>query len=506
MSSSRVGRWVARIPKMVNTLSRQGGTMSVQMMRGGTWVFASYGIQQAITLTRSMILARLLSPADFGIISQAHLSTGALLIFTETGVWPALIQRSQLDAETNNTAWTILMIRGLLMTLAIFALSPMVGKFFGEPTLVPILRVMALTFTLSGCNSLSLALLQRELQFDRLTYVNIASNVASLIASVVSAYWLRSAWAFVVGELAGATTTLIGSYLVHGYRPRVRIAQERARELLNFGKYVTGSGVISYLTNQGVDAVVGRSLGAEALGLYGVGFRAANLPSTSISQVLNRVTLSAFSRVQDDVAHLRSIYLRTLRLTALLAFPLAVGMFAVAPVLIPALYGPKWTAVVRPFMVLCLFGLERSLGSIASPTFLALGKPRSLIWLGLVKLMTLSALILPLTHRYGILGSATAASISAVAVHAFVIPATSRLLGLEARAILGTWVRPAAGSVLMAAVIIVVQRVFPVAASLPWLLALTALGVIVYGVAVLRTEVDRLPEIWRSIVSQGVSD
>lgn len=476
--------------------------MSSQMARGSVWVFVSYSIQQLITLGRTMILARLLAPADFGLMGYANLATAALLILTETGVWPAVIQRKDLDAETEHTAWFIMAARSMIVTLAIIALAPVAGSFFEEPRLVPVVRVMALTFLMGGFNSLSVVLLQRDMRFEKLTYLNLVVVFVNLFASVIAAFFLRSVWALVIGELAGSATALLSSYLLHSYRPKPGFSWARARELLGFGRYVTGSGILSYLTTQGVDAVIGKLLGTEALGYYGVGFRAANLPATSISQVLNRVTLPAFSRVQDDLPRLANTYLRTLRLTALFAFPIAGGMFALAPFLIPVLYGPQWTAVIMPFMALCLFGLERSLGSIAVPTFLALGKSRWVMGLNLVKLIALAVFIIPLVRRYGILGAAIAASISAIAVQLVVIPATARLLNIRISVIIGALLKPAAGTAAMVVSLLLVQQIPVVEVSLLWLLAFVALGMLVYGILVLWGEKENLLHVGHSLIAE----
>lgn len=482
-----------RLEAFYRFLVGTGGSVSGQIARGGVWVFSAYGLAQVLALVRSMILARLLTPADFGLMGMASLSLALLLVFTETGIWPALIQRSELDQTTLNTAWLISAARGIVLGLVTLAAAPWVAHFFGAPLLVPMLRVMALSFVLAGFNSLGLVLLQKELDFRTLAAVNLATSAVNLVAATMAAFLLRSVWALVIGTLAGALAALLLSYLVHPFRPQLRFDRGRARELFGFGKFLTASTIVNYALTQGDDACVGKVLGSDALGFYGLAYRLSNLPATSISHVLNRVTLPAYSAMQHDLDRLRTTYLRILKLTALVVFPMAAGLFGLAPLVVGVLYGEKWLPMVPAFQILCLFGLERSIGSVSSPVFLALGRPDVGLKVSLVKLAAMVICLVPLTAGYGIAGTSLAVTFSAIAVQSVVIPVVAGMLCTPWSAVAGTFVKPLVGSLLMLSALWLLQGLLVLPQRLWALIVLVAVGAIVYGgfVAVFENQMYR---------------
>lgn len=486
-------------------LMRTGGSSSQQMVRGGVWVFASYGMSQALSLARSVILARILLPADFGLVAMAGLATAALEIFTETGIWPVLIQRKELHEDLLNTAWTIRAIRGVTLGLLGVALAPLVSRFFEAPTLTPILRVMALDFVLGGFQSLGPILLQRSLDFRRLSLFGLAQSVIGLLCSTAAALLLRNVWALVIGGLTGSLGALILSYLVHEYRPRFQYTSNDARDILDFGKFVTAAGILTYVRTQGDDAYVGKVLGADSLGYYGLAYRLSNLPATSISHVLNRVTLPAFSAIQTDLAHLRTVFLRTLRMTALVSIPVAGGLLALAPLMVGVLYGSRWAPVVPSLMVLCLFGLERSVGSIMAQVLMALGRPKTLFWIGAAKLAAMALCIIPLTARFGFFGTSVAVTISALVVQFALLPAVATVLEMSIIEILRQLTRPVLGTLLMVAVVLALRGWLPWPSHVGSLMGLAIAGSLVYGASVLPAEKESLRKLRDSLLAEPES-
>jgi lipopolysaccharide exporter len=490
-----------RLEAFYRFLLGTGGSVSGQIARGGVWVFAAYGLAQVLALVRSMILARLLTPADFGLMGMASLSLALLLVFTETGIWPALIQRPDLDQTTLNTAWLISAARGIVLGLVTLGAALWVGRFFEALLLVPMLRVMALSFVLAGFNSLGLVLLQKELDFRTLSAVNLATSVVNLVAATVAAFLLRSVWALIIGTLAGALTALLLSYLVHPFRPQLRFDRGRARELFGFGKFLTASTIVNYVLTQGDDAYVGKVLGSDALGFYGLAYRLSNLPATSISHVLNRVTLPAYSAIQHDLDRLRTTYLRILKLTALVVFPMAAGLFGLAPLVVGVLYGEKWLPMVPAFQILCLFGLERSIGSASSPIFLALGRPKLGLQVISVKLVVMVLCIVPLTARYGIVGTSLAVTLSAIAVQCVVIPVVAMLLDMPWPHAVQPLLKPLGGSLLMMLALLLIRNYLVWPTTALTLLVMTAIGVLIYGGFVAMAERQLLLELKAKIAA-----
>jgi O-antigen/teichoic acid export membrane protein len=326
-----------------------------------------------------------------------------------------------------------------------------------------------------------LVLLQKELDFRSLAVVNLITGGVNLMFACVAAFLLRSVWALVIGMLAGSIAALILSYLAHPFRPQLRFDRQHARELLGFGKFLTASRIALYVLTQGDDAYVGKVLGTEPLGFYRLAYRISSLPDTSVAQVICRVMLPVYSALQDDLDQLRRTYLRTLKLTALVAAPMAAGFFGLAPYFIAVLYGEQWMPTVPALQVLCLYGLERAIGALSGSVILALGRPDIGLRMIVVKLIVMALCLVPLTARYGIVGASTAMTLSAIVVQGVVIPVTANLLRVPWRTVVQPLLKPLAGSLLMLGVLYAVQRV----ALWPqrfWALGvLTALGIATYG-------------------------
>lgn len=173
----------------------------------------------------------------------------------------------------------------------------------------------------------------------RLAYVGIAVGYALVSPTV---------WALVFGHIAGRAVKVIASYLVHGYRPRPAFERAYAVEMLTYGKWIFGSSVLSFLTNEGDDVFVGWALGAASLGIYQMGHRISNAPATEITHTISRVVFPTYAKLQDDTDALHRGYLETLKLIALVAIPATVGIVFVIPLFTRAFLGSDWTSMILP--------------------------------------------------------------------------------------------------------------------------------------------------------------
>jgi O-antigen/teichoic acid export membrane protein len=201
------------------------------------------------------------------------------------------------------------------------------------------------------------------------------------------------------------------SYILHSYRPRIRLDKGEFKELFGFGRWVLGSSILIFLLSQGDDIFVGKMLGVTALGFYQMAYLISNLPATEITHVISQVTFPAYSKLQDDLPKLRDAYLKVLQLTAFLSFPIAGLIFVLAPDFTRIFLGEKWMPMVLAMQVLCVLGALRSIGAASGPIFLALGRPDIEAKLPAAQLALLAILIYPLTEKWGITGTAAAISI-----------------------------------------------------------------------------------------------
>ena len=383
----------------------QPESLSKRVVRGGVWVFALRITNRGLGFIRTIILARLLAPSDFGLLGIAMLAIATLETFSQTGFQAALVQKKDNVESYLDTAWTVSVIRGIVLFLILFLSAPVIAKFFNSPHATLIIKVIAISTLLSGFRNIGVMFFQKELEFNKQFIYEFPATLVDLIVAISLAFILRNVWALVWGGLAANFVRLFMSYMLHPYRPRIRFEKEKFQELFGFGRWVLGSSILIFLITQGDDIFVGKMLGVTALGLYQMAYLISNLPATEITHVISQVTFPAYSKLQDDLPKLREAYLKVLQLTAFISIPLAGGIFVLAPEFTQIFLGDKWMPMVPAIQVLVLAGLVRSIAATTGPIFHGVGKPKIDTTWQIIRLIVLIALIYPFTMRWGILGT-----------------------------------------------------------------------------------------------------
>ena len=385
------------------------------MIRGGIWVLALNLSRRGFELIRTIVLARLLLPSDFGLFGIAGLAMSATDAFTGTGFHHALVQKKGSVGGYLDTAWVVSGIRGLLLTGVVFLAAPLVATFFENGQATAVLRVSAISLAVTGFSNIGIIYFQKDLRFNRQIVLDFSVTFTSLAVGVTLAFVLRSVWALVYGSLAGAVVKFILSYRLHPYRPKLHFNTAKARELFGYGKWIFASSVIWFLVLQGDDIFVGKMLGLTFLGFYQLAYRIANIPATELSTVITKVTFPAYAKLQDNMARLRDSFLKVLHLTAVVLFPLAAGIIVLAPDFTFVFLGSKWMPMVPAIKVLALGGLVRAIGVTTGAIFLGVGRPEISTRGQVARLFVLAVLIYPFTSRWGIVGTSFAVLLSSLA-------------------------------------------------------------------------------------------
>ena len=386
-------------------LSNPGEGLSQRVVHGGFWVFVSQGINRGLRFIRTIILARILAPNDFGLMGIAFLGISVLETFSQTGIGTALIQKKDNTSEHLDVAWTIQLIRGIVLFLLLFLFAPLIAHFFNTPRAKLIIQIIAIGQLFYGLTNIGIIYFQKELEFHKQFFYNISSTIPEIVVAITAALILKNVWALVFGYLTRSFMRFVMSYVFHPYRPKLKMNWEKAKELLDFGKWIWGSTILIFLITQGDDIFVGKLLGATALGFYQMAYALSNLPATEITHVISRVTFPAYAKLQDDLPRLREAYLKVLQITAFLSFPIAGMIFVLAPDFTRIFLGEKWMPMIPTMRVLVFAGLVRSIAATTGPIFHAVGKPKIDTKWQIVRLFVLAALIYPFTIKWGILGA-----------------------------------------------------------------------------------------------------
>ena len=379
-------------------------SLSQRTIRGGIWVFAIRIASRLFGLVRTVILARLLAPKDFGLMGIALLAIATLDTLSQTGFNIALIQKKRNTEEYLDTAWTVQVIRGIVLCGILLAAAPLLAAFFDTPKAAAIIRVIAVAELIKSITNIGVVYFQKELEFNKMFVYQLSATVADLSVAISAALILRSVWALVFGLLARHFVSCIISYVIHPFRPRVKMDLRKSRELFDFGKWIFVSSILLFLITKGDDIFVGKLLGVTALGLYQMAYMLSNLPATEITHVISRVTFPAYSKLQDDLPKLREAYIKVLQLTAFISIPIAGGIFVLAPDFTQIFLGGKWMPIVPTMQALCIFGAIRSINATLGPIFEGVGKPEISTKLQFIQLILLAILIYPLSIRWGMLG------------------------------------------------------------------------------------------------------
>jgi lipopolysaccharide exporter len=397
---------------MIDANIQQPESLSRKVVRAGIWLFTLRITNRGLGLIRTIILARVLLPQDFGLLGIAMLAASTLDALSQTGFQSALIQKKDDVKAYLDVAWTILAIRGLILFVILFATAPLIAQFFNSPQATLVIMVIAVNMLLTGCGNIGIVFFQKELEFNKQFVYELSATVVDLVVSISLAFTLRNVWALVWGGIAKNLTRFFLSYVLHPYRPRIKLEKDRFRDLFGFGIWIFGSTILIFLITQGDDIFVGKMLGVAALGFYQMAYLFSNLPVTEITDVISRVTFPAYSKLQDDLAKLSEGYLKVLQLTAYISIPLAAGIFVLAGEFTGIFLGQKWMPMVPAVQVLALAGLVGSVTATTRPIFQGVGKPKlDTIW-QIVRLLVLVVVIYPLTERWGISGAAGAVLIS----------------------------------------------------------------------------------------------
>lgn len=370
------------------------------------WRGAQLVAVRGLSILRLLILARLLVPEQFGLLSIAVVVVGTVSTVTELGLVPALVQRAEVTPRHEAAAWTAGLLRGALLAALLVASAGWLAALFGEPRAAPVLRLVALRPLLASAVSLGLVRCRRELRFREPALAAGGAAVAeTAVAVALASSW--GVWALVAGILAGGAVEVALSYLLAPWRPRLRLDAGAVRPLLRYGRWVFATGVVAAAGGFVLQAVISRRLGAEALGLYYLAMKLAFLPSEVASEVAGSVAFPLFARLQGDAAAVRRAFGALVKGLAAALLPVYALLAATAPAL-PALLGEEWQGAAPVLRILAVAGAVGLFGDAAVPLLQGLGRPQGVTALEVVQSAVLALSVFGLAAAWGVTGAAGA--------------------------------------------------------------------------------------------------
>lgn len=458
-------------------------TSKPNIVKGAFLAIAMRWTDRLIGLVSTIILARLLVPADFGIIATATIVIGLADVLLEMGVWVVLMQTRDPAPAHYNTAWTIRFIQTSIMTVAVFFAAPFAAAYFDNPALTPVIQILALTFLLEGLGNIWIITLQKEQQYTRDFNFMFAKRIASFVVTVTGAFLFQSYWALVAGNLAGRMTGVVLSYVMHPNRPRFSL--EKFKDIFSLSQWVWARSIAEFFHTRLHEIVVASRESATVMGGYTLAGHLASMPTSELLLPLNRVLFPAFVKVKHDLAELKRVFLLAQGIQALIAIPAGVGMVLVAPEVVALLLGEKWLATIPLVEVLALIGCFSAITSSGFHVLATLGKFRiSALYAAIQAAIFAAMAYLAFPTAGAQLISELRVAMAAIGLISFSIFLSRELSGLRVREMAASVLRPTLGAAAMYAVLTILDPhlVFSVG---PQLLLKTTLGAVIYSTTAL---------------------
>lgn len=450
---------------------------------GVFWSYASFAGGKLLAFASTVVLARLLLPTEFGQVGFVLLVIGYLDTLGDLGVGSALIYKHKHTEEAANIAFLISLATGILWLFLAISLAPVVAAFFHDPAVESLLPAMAWVFVITALGNTHDALLRTRLAFKRRFIPDVARALLKGFCSILLAWLGWGVWSLVWGQLIGAATATLALWIVMPWRPRLQVSFGLAGQMLRYGSQIVSVNALATIVHHVDFLIVGRLLGSAALGFYSLAYRIPEMCISLIIWAVGRVTFPAYSKLQEDHQTLRSAFLVTLRYLSLLTLPAGVGLAMSATMLVPVLYGDKWTPMVPAVQAMALTGSLRSLGSHAGDVYKAIGRPDILVKLALLR----AAVLIPALvwgAQWGIAGVALTQLLVTGASTALSLYVASRMLSVAAGAYWSQFRPSALGSLLMALaleVLVLLVSGWPHALGLA---VVVGVGLVVYGVSI----------------------
>jgi len=366
---------------------------------GAGWLYGYRWLERLLDIVAVVVLARILSPDDFGLVAIAASFISIIEGLSAFDVNKALIRTRDEHRALYDTAWTLSALRGVVSALVMVSVAP----FLTDARIGTVLAVLALSPVLSGLSNPRFVMFERDLVYSRLAILTLGAKIVSFSVTLLIAVIYRSYWSLVLGLLAGTLISTILSYVLRPYRPRISLA--RSSDIFAFSGWLSLTSIVTTLSMETDKIIVGRLLGVADAGLYYMTQRIGVLPTRELISPLQRILFPSFSELAHDKDRLRRVVLESINVLGSLSLPAACGFALVANDFVPLALGDTWISIVPLLTILVPYlGLRATL-SMTLPCVMALGRTRLLFWVSFLYALVHLPAFIAATALFGLAGS-----------------------------------------------------------------------------------------------------
>jgi len=390
---------------------------------------------------------------------MAMVFAGLTQIFVDFGLGLAIVQARCTDRITlSSSFWLALSVSAVAATVLACGAS-LIGHLYHDDELVPVLELLAVNILLSGTMIVPVAILQRDLRFAALARATLLSSVVGSGSAVGMACWGFGVWSLVAQPLAGTSCFLVAITAESRWRPSFEFSLQRLHGLLRFSGHVLGSSLLTYLNRNADNFLVGRYLGSDALGFYGMAYQLMLYPLGQITAVVTKVSFPTLSQLYGDMVRFRAAYLESCTTISMVTFPMMLGLLVVSRQFVEVVLGAKWLPIVVLLQIFCPLGMLQSIATTVGTLYMSSGNTRAMFWFTLATTpLFLGSFVVGL--KYGLLGITLSYAVVYAGITYFSMRIALSLVGLRFLDIIkATW-RCFVCAVIMAAAVCVVDSLF----------------------------------------------
>ena len=376
-------------------------------LSGLSWsTISQFGVQ-VLKMATGIALARLLSPKEFGLMGMIAVFVGFASIFINFGFGAALIQKKDAEQKHYSSIFWINIGLGITLMSILMICASWIAKFYKEPILIPVTILISANLFIGAIGSVHSTLFQKQLNFKSLAITEIVAVIFSGIIAITMASLGFGIWSLVIHSITSTVTMVTLMWYFSDWRPSFVFDWKAVKDLIGFSSNLFGFNILNYFVRNVDNLLIGRFLGSSALGLYSKAYSMMLFPLSNMSMVIGRVMFPAFSSIQEDIPRIRKLYLRITRNTALITFPLMLGLLITSDSFVAAVLGLQWSGMIPILKVFCIVGMIQSIGTLNGIIYQSQGRTDLQFKVGgTIGVMGVIAIIIGL--RWGVVGVAYA--------------------------------------------------------------------------------------------------
>ncbi|NOT22227.1 MAG: oligosaccharide flippase family protein [Nitrospiraceae bacterium] len=467
-----------------------------RILQAGGWAGAGFVLDKIVAAIQLMVVARLLTPADFGVMAASATIVLAFMTISEVGLEAALIAKAKVDREDLSVAWTIALVRGAAMAACLWAAAEMIGQAMQMPQLASLLRVHAWLLVLQGLQSPAMAIVLKNLDLRRRVTLELVRRVIEAGTVITLALWFRNVWALLLGQMLGMCVGSLLSFWVAPFRPRLSLDRPARNYFMHYGKQVNLTTLCIFGVMSGGELVIGRILGQEALGFYQIALAIPLLLGVRATVLIHQISMPTYALLRGDRLGVARVFELQMGLVGLIFIPLSASIAVLAPVIVPLAFGSQWLDIVDPLRLLCVYAVCAGYSSVMTALHYGANRPDLQMKSWGAQFVFYALVIVPLTIGYGLTGAATALVVSYVVGVLLQSIGTRTLIGSASRAAFWSIGRGSLLAGLLAGIILLLSE----SSTTPltsWGLVSACLGGIgTYSCYLWLVEVPRLKLLW----------